>query len=88
MHTEQIKEEVDKNIERLATLRDEVKLQLHLASLDARTEWDEKLAPKVLEAEQTAKELTEATRVSARELVTRVEEFLARVRESARHSKH
>ncbi|MBX3260817.1 MAG: hypothetical protein KF782_14120 [Labilithrix sp.] len=86
MHTHQIKEEVDKNIERLAMLRDEVKLQLHLASLDAKKEWDEKLAPRVLEVEQSAKEITDSTRSSARELVGRLEDFLARLRDAARRS--
>lgn len=77
MDTHQIKEEVDKNLARLATLRDEVKVRLHLASLDARKEWDEVLAPKMLELEQTAKHVTEPTRARARELVKRLEEFLA-----------
>ncbi len=86
MDTQHIKEEVDKNIEKLATLRDEVKLQLHLASLDAKKEWDEKLAPRVLEAEQSAKEITDSTRSSARELVGRLEEFLVRLRDAARRS--
>ena len=80
MDTEHIKEEVDKNLEKLRTLRDEVRVQLHLASLDAKQEWDEKLSPKVLELEQAAKEMSESTRARTRELVDRVEKYLANLR--------
>lgn len=79
MDTQNIKHEVDKNIERLQELRDEVKLKLHLATLDAKTEWDEKLSPKVFEVEQAAKQMTEQTRATAKELVEKVEKFLARL---------
>lgn len=79
MESQNIKEQVDKNLERLIELRDEVKLKLHLASLDAKTEWDEKLSPKVFEVEQAAKHMTESTRETAKELLTKVEEFLGRL---------
>lgn len=81
-----IKEEVDKNIDRLTALRDEVKLKLHLATLEAKTEWDEHLSPKVFEVEQAAKSVTESTRATATELVGKLEDFLARLRDTAPHS--
>lgn len=88
MDTHQIKEEVDKNIQRLETLRDEVKVRLHLASLDAKKEWDETLSPKLLEVEQTAKNITESGRSAAKELVAKLEEFLAHLRDKEPHSTH
>jgi alcohol dehydrogenase class IV len=88
MDTHQIKEEVDKTIAKLITLRDEVKVQLHLASLDAQKEWDEKLAPKVLDAEMAAKNITEGTRSTAKELIGRLEQFLVHLKDSAPKSKH
>ena len=88
MRTEQIKEEVDKNLERLRTLRDEIRVQLHLASLDAKQEWDEKLAPKLFEVEQSAKEKSEPARMKAKELVDKLEEFLEHLREKMPHSRH
>jgi hypothetical protein len=88
MHANQIKEEVDKNIQRLETLRDEVKVRLHLASLDAKKEWDETLSPKLLEVEQTAKSITESGRSAAMELVAKLEDFLARLRDKEPHSTH
>lgn len=80
MDTHHIKEEVDRSVARLATLRDEVKLHLHLASLDLRKEWDETLSPKLLELEQSAKHVSEPTRSKARELVAKMEDYLARLR--------
>ncbi len=76
MNTDNIKHEVDKGIEKLATLRDEVRLHLHLATMDAKQEWDAKLAPRVLEVEQTAKEISDASRTAVNELVFKVELFL------------
>jgi hypothetical protein len=84
MHTEQLKAEVDKNIEKLATLRDEVKLKLHLASLDAKKEWDDKLAPRVLEAERAAKNVTESSRSTLSELIAKIEDFLTHLGPSGR----
>ncbi len=80
MDTHHIKEEVDKNLARLRTLRDEVKVQIHLASLDAKKEWDEVLSPKVLELEQSAKTFSEPTRTRVKELVQRLEDYVARLR--------
>jgi hypothetical protein len=62
-----------------------VKVRLHLASLDARQEWDEKLSPRLFEVEQAAKNITESTRSTARELVEKLEDFLARLKANAPH---
>jgi len=70
-----IKQEVDRRLSQMNTLRDEIRVQLHLASLDAKREWDEKLEPKVLEAEGVAKQATEATKAALDEVVTRLERF-------------
>lgn len=76
MNTETIKQEVDKNLEKLAGLRDEVRVRLHLASLDAKQEWDDKLAPHVLEVEQAARNVTETSKKAVSDLIDRVELFL------------
>src|SRR4051812_11963864 len=81
MDTHQIKEEIDKNIAKLATLRDEVKVKLHLASLDAKQEWDEKLAPRVVEVEQLAANITESSRSTLKELLAKVEDFVVHLKD-------
>jgi hypothetical protein len=77
MHPSMAKEEIANNLARLVQLRDEVRLKLHLASREARTEWDEKLAPRVFELEQAAKSLGESPRVGLQELVRKLEDFLS-----------
>ncbi len=39
--TNDVKTEIAKGLEKLATLRDEAQLHLHLATLDAKQEWDD-----------------------------------------------
>lgn len=81
MDTHHIREEVDKNLARLQTLRDDVKVRLHLASLDAKKEWDEVLSPKLFELEQMAKRgVSEQTRARAKELVEKLEDYAARLK--------
>jgi hypothetical protein len=82
MDTHEIKAEVEKNIEKLSALREEVRLKLHLASLDAKKEWDDKLAPRVHEVEQAAKSITESSRSTLSELVAKVEDFLVHLHPS------
>lgn len=81
MDTNHIKIEVEKNIEKLTALKDEVKLKLHLASLDAKKEWDEKIEPHVLEIEQTAKNVSESSRTAVKDVVAKVEDFVSRLRD-------
>lgn len=77
-----IKQEVDKRLSKMTTLRDEIRVQLHLASLDAKREWDERLEPKVLEAEGAAKHASEATKAALEEVVSRLESFAKQLRGS------
>lgn len=79
MNTGTIKSEVEKNIEKLVGLRDEVKVRLHLASLDAKQEWDDKIAPHVLDAETAAKNLTDASKAKVQDAIASVEKFLAKL---------
>ena len=88
MDTHHLKAEVEKNLEKLETLRDEVKLKLHLATLDAKKEWDDKLSPRVLEIQSSAREITESSRSGLNELIARMEDFLARLRDGSNQSNH
>ena len=74
MNTTNIKAEVEKNITKLAGLRDEVKVKLHLATLDAKQEWDDKIAPHVFDAETAAKNVTgDASKAKLDDAITKVE---------------
>ncbi len=79
MDTSTIKNEVEKNLSKLTTLRDEVKVRLHLVSLEAKQEWSDKLEPRVFEAEQAAKAISEASHNAVADVVGKVEDFLGRM---------
>jgi len=70
--TSELKTELKKSIERLQTLRDEVKVRLHLGSLDLKDQW-RKLEPQIGELEKKAEQLTEASFTAVADAVKRVE---------------
>ena len=78
--TNDVKNEVTKGIEKLAMLRDEVKLHIHLASLDAKQEWNDKLEPRISEVSASAHSATDASKAAVHDLVTKVEGFYAKLR--------
>jgi hypothetical protein len=70
----ELKEELKKGLEHLRTLRDEVRVRLHLAGMDARDEWN-KLEPHLFDVEQAAHEATEASRRAVAEAVERLKKL-------------
>lgn len=84
--TNDVKAEVNKQLERLGTLRDEVKLHLHLASLDVKQEWNDKLEPRIHQAQETALDASEASKTAVHELVSHLEGFVAKLRPGSQKS--
>jgi transposase len=73
--TRDLKTELDKSVVLLRTLRDEVRLQLHLGSMDAKDEW-RRLEPRLESAfDQAAKEVTEASRTVVEEATAALQRF-------------
>ena len=81
--TADVKNEVQKTLEKLQMLRDEAKLHLHLATLDVKQEWDDKLEPGINDLQTKAAELTESSKTAVHELVARVEGFVSKLRTKA-----
>ncbi len=69
--TTELKNEIQKSLQLMLTLRDEVRVKLHLAGMDAKDEW-RKLEPKLEEVERAASEATEATRTAIADAVRRL----------------
>jgi hypothetical protein len=64
--------EIKKHSDQLQALRDEIRVKLHLASMDAKASWRE-LEPQILEVEKSAKGMaTEATRTLLTETVKKL----------------
>ena len=63
----------------LKRLRDEIRVKLHLASLEARDRWNE-LEPSMGQVEKLAREVNEALKRKLGELRDRLREVVERVR--------
>lgn len=72
--TNALEKEIQTGIAHLQQLRDEIRLKLHLAGMDAKDAWA-KLEPKVHEAEQLAHEASEATKHAVEDVLRRVREL-------------
>jgi CBS domain-containing protein len=76
----ELKNELRKSLELLQTLRDDVRVRLHLGSRELRDRWN-KLEPHLGEVEKRADDLTEASRAAFAEAGTKVESFRASLSE-------
>jgi hypothetical protein len=59
--TSELKTEIEKGLSELQTLRDEIRVKLHLGGMDVKDEWN-RLEPYVLDVEKKASDISEATR--------------------------
>jgi hypothetical protein len=72
--TTDLKDELKKGLDHLQTLRDEVRVRLHLAGLEVKDEWN-KLEPHLFEVEQAAKEVSESSHRAVSEAVARLKKL-------------
>lgn len=87
MNTELAKENFQKQLEKVEGLADEIRVKLHLASLDVKQEWDEKLSPRVFELREAAKRVANDSSEKVTELVEQLERFVANLHPSESSSK-
>lgn len=74
-----LKSELKKGVDLLRTLRDEVKVKLHLAGMDAKDQWA-KLEPELSKVERAADQATE----SSKKLLDETLKRLKSIRDSLR----
>ena len=76
----ELKNELMKGLTTLQMLRDEVRVRLHLASMDLKDQW-KKLEPHLEDVEKKAENVTEASRAmlndAVKEAVKKLEKFRA-----------
>jgi septation ring formation regulator EzrA len=75
-----LKEDVEKAMAQLRTIRDEIRLQLHLAGKDAQQAW-KKLEPSLGDLEQKMGQVSDATKAKAQELLKRFSEMRDRLKQ-------
>ncbi len=76
--TTELKKDRKSSLEHLQTLRDEVRVKLHLAGRDLKDQWG-KLEPHLAEVEKAAKNLSEASHDAVADAVKRLEKFSASI---------
>ena len=54
--TEDVKKQLERTADMLETLRDEIRLKLHLAGMDAKKQWSD-LEPHLLDAQNRARQV-------------------------------
>lgn len=69
--SDELKKELHKTVGILKTMRDEIKVKLHLAGQEAKDRW-QKLEPEI---EKAGNEVAKTSKAAVDELVTRVKEF-------------
>jgi hypothetical protein len=62
----------------IQSLRDEIRLKLHLAGMDAKDAWAA-LQPKLAEVEHAAEDVSDTTRHALRDVLARLRELRARI---------
>ncbi|WP_433928688.1 hypothetical protein AB3662_35030 [Sorangium cellulosum] len=72
--TSDLKSDLTKSLESLQTLRDEIRVRLHLAGMEAKDAWG-KLEPTLLDAEKLAEDVSETSRNALRDILDKVKEF-------------
>jgi hypothetical protein len=77
--TGDLKKELEKRLATLQSLRDEVRVRMHLANMDLKEQW-KKLEPHLEEVEKKAGELTDASKTALTEAVKRLEKFRGSLR--------
>lgn len=77
--TKDLKSDIQTGLDRITTLRDEIKLKLHLASMEVKAEWNE-LEPKLGGVEKAASELSDTAHAAVTDAVSR----LSKLRDSLR----
>jgi hypothetical protein len=70
----ELKDELKKSLSHLMALRDEVRVKLHLASMDVKAEWN-KLEPHLGELERAAGGASDATVHAIKEAIHKVKTF-------------
>jgi len=71
----ELRGEMTKSFDLLRRLRDEIRLELHLAGMEAKKRWEKKLEPRFREMEQLAHKAEEISRKAIDDLGKEMNQF-------------
>lgn len=69
-----LRNQIEHRLDELRRIRDEIRVDMHLASMDAKDKWRE-LEPRVRDVETMAKDITDASRKALEEVIGSVRRF-------------
>jgi len=84
--TKDLKAELDKTVAHLKTLREEARVKVHLAGMEAKDRWN-KLEPELDKVQDAAKEATDAAKHAATKGLNSLKEFLSSLGDSSPKAK-
>ena len=70
-----VKAQIKTSLQNLGALRDEIRLQLHLAGMDAKQNWEEILEPQIEDANKMAEDATAISQKAIEDVIARVKTF-------------
>jgi hypothetical protein len=79
MDSKQMRDWMHENLGKLKTLRDEIRVDLHLAGMDAKDKWKE-MEPKFRDAEKLVQDVSEASGKAMDEMVEHFRTFRDSIR--------
>ena len=79
MQAEEFRKEANQMLENIKAMRDEIRLEMHLAGMDAKDAW-KKLEPRANEAEKLAKEVSDVSRKALKDIQGKLQEFKANLK--------
>jgi len=80
-----IEAQVRNVIAELRKLRDEVRVQIHLAGMDAKKAWEEDFEPKLAEADRLAENATEEAYRTTVDMIRNVKVFRSTLPKEKKH---
>lgn len=78
-----LENDVKNGLSKIETLKGEIEVKLHLASMEAKAEWNDKLEPRVHAIADTAKHYTEDAKKAVEDLVSHLGGFVAKLKPHA-----
>ena len=79
---ERLKQEFARTVQSAKTLRDQIRVEVHLAGLDAQDRW-RKLEPQLEDLENFGSDVSEAARAAAAKVAKSFEEFRSNLKRHA-----
>jgi hypothetical protein len=73
-----MKNDLTHTLDQMRTLRDEVRVRMHLAKMDVKDEWN-KLEPHLLDVEKAAEHLSEASVQAAQDALRELKKLRAKL---------